>query len=270
MKNRLFRSLLVVAAFAGINGVGNAVVAQETVLEVTAASGAKMRTLISGDPSTAKANVILLTGGSGILRISGKGTIKTQSKNFLVRTRQAFASAGFVAAVVDAPKDRWKKPGLLGGFRASEEHAGDLENVARKLHEMNGKPVVVIGTSRGTVSAANLAIRDKSGSVKAVVLSSSLVKPNKKGKTLYDLELAKLKLPLLFVHNKSDKCKVTLLKDVEPLISELQKSGVAAKLILVDSSERTGRHCGGSAPHGYLGIEQDVLSRIIDWINTKI
>ena len=130
--------------------------------------------------------------------------------------------------------------------------------------------MVVIGTSRGTVSAANLALRDKSGSVKAAVLTSSLVKPNKKGKNLNDLKLNGLKLPLLFVHNKADKCKTTLLKDVKPLVGKLEKSGVNAELIVVGSKNKTGGHCGGSSPHGFLGIEQDVISQIADCIQAKI
>lgn len=268
MKNCLLRLMLIVAVFVGFDGERGTVFAQESVLEVVATSGAKLRTLLTGDPSTAKANVMLLAGGSGVLKISGKGN--TQSKNFLVRNRQSFAAAGFLAAVVDAPMDRRKKPGLLGGFRASEEHAADLEKVARKLQELNGKPVIVVGTSRGSVSAANLALRDKSGVVKAAVITSSLVKPNNRGKTLHDLALSELKLPLLFVHNKSDKCKVTLLKDVEPLFEKLRNSGVSAELIVVDSTEKTGRYCGAGSPHGYLGIEQDVISRIAGWIQSKI
>ena len=170
--------------------------AQE-VLQVKATSGAKLRMLLTGNPDTAKANVILLTGGNGVLKISGKGEIKKPTYNFLVRTRRIFAKAGFLAAVVDAPLDRRKAPGLLGGFRASAEHANDLSKVVRKLAALNGKPVFVIGTSRGTVSAANVALRDRSGNIKAAVLTSSIVEPNAKGGTINALALNALKVPVL-------------------------------------------------------------------------
>ncbi len=243
--------------------------AQE-VLQVKATSGAKLRTLLTGDTDRAKANVILLTGGNGVLKISGKGEIKKPTSNFLVRTRRLFAKAGFLVAVVDAPLDRRKAPGLLDGFRASAEHANDLSKVVRKLAALNGRPVFVIGTSRGTVSAANVALRDRSGNIKAAVLTSSIVEPNKKGMTINGLPLNALKVPVLFVHNMGDTCKVTRLSGVKPVVRKLKRNGVKAKLIIVSSTKKRGRDCGGSSPHGFLGIEQQVVDKITSWIGSLL
>jgi hypothetical protein len=259
--------VLSVVAVAIIQGLGSSQTAKaEEVLKLRAESGAKLRSLLTGDVGTAKANLILLTGGSGVLKISGKGQIKKPTDNFLVRTRELFADAGYLTAVVDAPTDRRKRPGLLGGFRASEEHARDLSKVAKELAKRNGKPVVVIGTSRGTVSAANLALRDTSGVVKAAVLTASIVKPNKRGKTLLDLPLQQVKLPLLFVHNKGDKCKVTRLKDVGPIVNDLKGKGVNTELIIVSSNKKSGKKCGGKSPHGFLGIEKQTITEIVRWL----
>lgn len=237
----------------------------EEVLYAKSTSGSKIRTLLTGNPETAKANVMLFTGGSGVLKISGKGEIKKPTRNFLVRTRQLFADAGFLAAVVDAPLDRRKPPGLLAGFRASPEHAKDLQRVAKRLQALNGKPVIAIGTSRGTVSAANLAVRDTGGFISAVVLTSSLAKQNKNGKALGSLPLDSLKVPVLFVHNKDDKCKLTLLADVKPIVNGLKKQGVKVDMIVVNSEKKAGNHCKGQSPHGFLGLEQQVIRTIIDW-----
>ena len=236
------------------------------VLQVKTASGAKMRALLTGNPKTAKANLILLTGGNGVLKISGKGEIKKPTKNFLVRTRQLFANAGFLTAVVDAPLDRRTSTGLLGGFRASTKHADDLSKVVKKLSALNAKPVIIIGTSRGTVSAANVAARDMSGNIKAAVLTSSMVRPNKKGKIITDLPLNAIKVPVLFVHNKGDTCKMTLLSGVKPVVKKLKKNSVKAELIVVSSKKKKGRDCGPNSPHGFLGLEQLVVNKISDWI----
>ncbi len=265
LKRRLVVNSLAFMLIVSVLSLSNPAAAAE-VLQVKATSGSKLRALLTGNPDTARANVILLTGGNGVLKISGKGEIKKPTDNFLVRTRQLFANAGFVAAVVDAPLDRRKAPGLLGGFRASAEHADDLGKVVKKLQALNGKPVIVIGTSRGTVSAANVAVRDTSGNVIAAVLTSSLVKPNKRGKIITDLQLNTLKVPVLFVHNKGDKCKVTLLAGVEAVVKKLKKNGVKAELIVVSSKKKTGRNCGGNSPHGFLGLEQQVVDRIAGWI----
>lgn len=233
---------------------------------MTASGGAKMRTLLTGDPSTAKANIILLAGGRGVVKISGKGEINAMKGNFLVRTRQLFADEGFLTALVDAPMDRRNKTGLLGGFRASTEHGEDLARVATKLHALNRKPVIVIGTSRGSVSAANLALRGAEGILSAAVLTSSLVKGNAKGRTIKDLPLDRIKIPVLFVHNKGDACHATLLKDVKPVVGLMKKQGVRADLIVVSSHKATSGHCRGRSPHGFLGIEKQVVDKIVGWL----
>jgi pimeloyl-ACP methyl ester carboxylesterase len=154
--------------------------AAESVLAITTQSGLKLRSLVGGDPVKARANLILLAGGSRKLVISGQGEIKRLKNNFLVRSRNAFARAGYVTAVADAPLDRRGPEGLLGGFRASVDHAADLDKLASKLSQTNSKPVIVIGTSRGIVSAANIAARNPDSNIKAVVLTSSLVGKSKK------------------------------------------------------------------------------------------
>lgn len=70
-----------------------------------------------------RAAVVLLPGGDGRLKLDGAGGINRLRNNFLVRTRTDFHDAGYVTALVDAPSDRQKKPGLLAGYRVSKVHA---------------------------------------------------------------------------------------------------------------------------------------------------
>lgn len=250
-----------------LTGIAITPAGAEDVLQIRSSSGAKLRSLLTGNPATARANIILLVGGRGMLKISGKGRIKKPTSNFLARTRQLFADAGYLTALVDAPIDRRRGAGLLGGFRASGEHGRDLSKIAKKLHAMNSKSVFVVGTSRGTVSAANLALNDSFGFVKGAVLTSSLVKPNKKGRIITDLELGKIAVPLLFVHNKGDKCKVTRLSDVKPIVKRLQRGGARVQFIVLRSDKKSGGHCRGRSPHGFFGIEAVAVNKIIEWIS---
>ncbi len=266
----LLRWLLVAVLSTGLGVNLPTPAAAGQVLQVKASSGAKLRTLLSGNPETAKANVILLTGGNGVLKISGKGEIRKPTDNFLVRTRELFVAAGFLAALVDAPMDRRAKPGLLGGFRASAEHGADLATIARDLNNLNGRPVVVVGTSRGTVSAVNLALRETGGVVAGAVLTSSITRPNKKGGTIRDLPLGRLKVPLLFVHNKGDKCKTTRLSGIAPIVDMLKQKGVKAELVVVASTRKTGKNCRGRSPHGFLGLEAQVIKTITVWIEALL
>ena len=58
-----------------------------------------------------------------------------------------------MAVVVDAPSDRQRAP-FLNGFRQTEEHAADLKATIAWARATAKVPVWLVGTSRGTQSAA--------------------------------------------------------------------------------------------------------------------
>ena len=95
----------------------------------------------------------------------------------LVRTRDDFAAHGFAVAVVDAPSDRKERKGMRGGFRNSAEHVTDIDAVTAHLKKTVRVPVWLIGTSRGTESAAYVAIHAKE-KIAGVVLTSSMTEDN--------------------------------------------------------------------------------------------
>jgi len=68
----------------------------------------------------AAATLMLLTGGAG--GIGMKDGVPT-SNNFLVRSRELFAAAGYNVAVVGKPSDRSE---LDGSFRIGDQHLADL------------------------------------------------------------------------------------------------------------------------------------------------
>lgn len=244
--------------------------AGERVLTLAASSGATMRVLLTGEADKASANLILLAGGDGRVIISATGKIRRMAKNFVVRSRGLFAAQGFLTAVPAAPSDRRERPGLLGGFRLSPEHAADLVTVAKALKTRNGKPVIVIGTSRGSISAANLAARAEKGVIAAAVLTSSVVKVKNDNPVIQDVPLEQITVPVLFVHNRADICAATRLSDVEPVVARLKKAGIAVDLILVESREIISHPCRAQSPHGFLGIEPDVVARISAWIKARL
>jgi len=100
--------------------------------------------------------VVLFAGGHGGLQIADNGQWKWGGGNFLVRSRQLFAEHDLLVAVVDAPSDR-QTPPHLSGFRQTREHVADIKAVMAWLREHVKVPVWLIGTSRGTQSAAFLA-----------------------------------------------------------------------------------------------------------------
>ena len=127
----------------------------QKVVDIPTRPGVTQRMIIIS-PANPKAAVVLFSGGLGGLQIFPNGSFKLSEKNFLVRTRQLFADQGLLVALVDAPSDR-QSPPYLGGFRQKPEHAADIKAVIAWLRQQSKVPVWLVGTSRGTVSAAFVA-----------------------------------------------------------------------------------------------------------------
>src|SRR3974390_1908930 len=94
----------------------------------------------------AKATILLLPGGEGGL---GMKDGVPMSQNFLTRSRDLFAAAGYNVAVVGKPSDH---NNLDSYFRSTDDHIADLRAVVEKLRG-SGKPVWLVGPSLGTISA---------------------------------------------------------------------------------------------------------------------
>lgn len=84
-------------------------------------------------PAAPKASVILMPGGDGHIAAGPGGSIGGLKNNQLVRTRAAYQAAGLAVLVVDAGVD----------LAAAIEYMRKIKS-----------PVTVVGTSRGTLRAA--------------------------------------------------------------------------------------------------------------------
>src|SRR5690242_12104270 len=87
--------------------------------------GQKVRALLM-QPESPVGSVILLAGGHGKLDISPSGKIGWGAKNQLVRTRAAYAKAGFAVLVPDIAPDMKTGSGVVQRYRASNAYAQDL------------------------------------------------------------------------------------------------------------------------------------------------
>ena len=255
----LFRISIYIVCYALLSSVANA--EQEGYFSVVSREGVKQPFWLI-EPDNATQCVILFPGGNGNIDIEKSG-IGIQG-NFLVRTRNQFAKRGMVVAVVDVPSDKDK----LFRFRKTAEHARDIQAVMAFIQQRHpNKPLWLVGTSRGTISAANVAARVQGNQgPHGIVLTSSVTKKSKKNlDSLEDVDLASITVPTLVVHHKDDECKVTPFDGAEGLLAEL--SAVKVKEFKsVSGGESPGKPCKGKSYHGFLGIEDNVVKLITDWI----
>ncbi|HEV7476397.1 MAG TPA: alpha/beta hydrolase [Burkholderiales bacterium] len=209
----------------------------------------------------AEAVALLYVGGGGIIRLRMEGgQPKFGANNFLPRSRGEFIRDGVLPVVMDAPSDQ--PGGLTDYYRSSGQQAADARGVLAELKKRFPQlPVFLVGTSRGTISAAFLG-RALGNEVAGVVLTSTLfVSP--RGASLAGFDYASIKAPLLFVHHREDGCEQTPYTEAHRL---------AARYPLV--SVKGGKPpesgpCDPFAPHGFWGKEPQTVDAIAGWMLNK-
>lgn len=218
-------------------------------------------------PQDPKAAVILFAGGHGGLQIFPNGSFKWGEGNFLVRTRQLFADQGFLVAVVDAPSDR-QSPPYLSGFRQRPEHVADIKAVIAWVREQAKVPVWLVGTSRGTQSAAYIATELNGPDGPDGLVLSSTILTDDKGRPVPAMALGNLHIPVLVVHHEQDGCSHCSFSDV-PVLMEKLSSVPTKQLLSFKDGENHGDPCEALSHHGFNGLEREVVAQTATWILTK-
>lgn len=213
----------------------------------------------------ASGNVILFTGGNGL--------IGATTGNFLLRTRDKFAAAGFFVVSAGAASDY--RSGLTSAIRTSAEHAEDVAALIDWLRQRNDKPVWLIGTSNGTISAAAVAARlakaDARRRPSGLVMTSTIAPPRSAvgAPMQISIDFSAIAIPTLFVHNKEDACSGSLFANL-PLVMDRFTRAPKKELIAVSGGDPpTSDACDAFSRHGYLGLEDKVIGAIIAWIKAN-
>ena len=218
------------------------------------------------------ASAVLFQGGPGTIGAAGsedRGWVRHDDA-FLSGGAGRFSELGISAAAVDAPSD---KRNLNSGFRSSIEHAQDIAGVIAFLRkETPGKPVCLVGTSNGSLSATSgAALLGEKGPDCIVLTSSVSVKTQSSivARFLHvftDADLSKIRVPVLIVHHKNDSCKHT---PYEPMLAYLKVFENSPKIdfITIEGGQDHSDSCN-RGHHQFLGIEREVTARISDWIKS--
>lgn len=210
--------------------------------------------------------VLLLPGGDGRIQFDKDGHPGRLRDDFLIRMRQAFGKAGYVTALVDAPSDRQKSPGLLAGYRTTRQHAvRDIGTIVDRLAATFRIPIFLIGTGRGAVSAANAA-RRLGEKVAGVALTAAVTKPNRKGATINAIMLDKMAIPTLFVHHVADRCEITPSYGARASFEVMQKAGIPVRWARVSGGAGSYALCTGRSRHGFWESEGQAVGHVKTWM----
>src|SRR5882724_6528611 len=170
-------------------------------------------------PNAPRASVILLPGGDGAINAGDNGDINGLKLNQLVRTRHAYAARGLAVLVADA--------------------GTDLNSAVQYMAAIK-RPVTVIGTSRGTLRAAQGIARGAKPD--ALVLTSGfLSRESGSGESVMAILGSPASLPrTLIIHHSADSCRATLPAGVEPFI---KWSGGRARVSWLSGGAENGDPC---------------------------
>jgi alpha-beta hydrolase superfamily lysophospholipase len=198
----------------------------------------------------ATATVVLFPGGSG--------QVAAVRNNFLLRITPRLVEAGLNVAVVDVPSDQ--AGGMSWNWRATADHAADIAAIVATLKARAPVPLFLVGTSNGSISAGVGAVSVGPPAVAGLVLTSAVW-----ARGMQFVAAERIRVPVLIVHNKDDGCAVSPYTGAEPFKARLA-SAPSTTLIVVSGGTSRSAPCEAMSPHGYLGLEDQVVPRIVDWI----
>lgn len=249
--------------------VFDAVASAQEIITLATRTGVTQSFFLTSVPKNLQAIVILFPGSGGSINLrTENGQAKFNQGNFLVRSRVEFVKRGVIAAIIDAPSDQQGGWGMSDEFRLGEQHLADISAVIDDLSKrFPGVSLFLVGTSRGTISAASLGSR-LGDRVVGVVLTSTMFraaprKSREPGPGLSKFEFATVKVPLLFVHHVSDQCESTPYSDAARLAEKYPLISVFG-----GSPPQSGP-CDAFSQHGYLGKESETVEQIVNWMMKK-
>ena len=228
--------------------------------------------MVHEPPGIPSALVVLIAGGQ--LNASIVGTIGSAPTNaggnFLVRSAHLFAAQGYRVLTIDRPSDYLDytlgsgSGSAYDGYRTSMEHAVDLSQLINVVNAADNLPVIIAGTSRGTISAV---AQHALGSALAISapLTSGGGTPIGTGSVLP----ASVPEPVQVSWHVLDACSVTKPADSQSLVGDFpDATGVAISGGFASASSTS--PCDADHYHGFPGIESCAVKQETDWMAVEL
>jgi hypothetical protein len=212
----------------------------------------------------ARASVILMTGGNGLLSLDPTGTITDSTGNFLIRSADLFLRHGLNVMMADATPAH--PTGLTFAIRLSAAHAAELQGFVNAASIRWGKPVWVVGTSNGSISAVTAAgFLPALAGLRGVVLTSPVTNLTLGTQPTFNLFAQRITVPTQVVWHQDDHCSFSPPAGSAGLFTQIPSTDKASLAFEHGHSVATDP-CGAFSEHGYAGIEEEVVKKIAHFI----
>lgn len=212
-------------------------------------------------PRHARGTIVMLPGGAGDVGVERDGDIR-HGENFVVRTRAMWTARGYAVLIPDAI-DRAN----LRGMRSSPQYAALIGDLVGFAHRKATGPVFLLGTSQGSIAAMNGAAHATPGSIAGIVLTESVSVMGGSHETVFSADPQLVRVPALVVANRDDRCSVAPPGAAQRIAASMSASRDVHVLMVSGGTTRSANDCGSLSPHGYFGIEAQVVDMTVRWMN---
>lgn len=226
-----------------------------------------MAVAIEPPAGPAAAWVLIFAGGHGMIDLDEAGQPRGLRGNFLIRARHHLKARGIGIVLVDAPGDQRGGEGLWP-YRMAPGHAGDIGQAVNLVRTRYKRPVWLVGTSAGTLSVANAAARlSHANRPDGIVLTSSITRTSRRRAiTVFDVALGAYTGPVLIASHEADACVITPASDSPRLLQAFAAARPKRLQMFTGGPAPQSDPCEARAPHGFLGIEGQVMGAIADFV----
>jgi pimeloyl-ACP methyl ester carboxylesterase len=223
--------------------------------------GGFQRVLYLAPVRDAKGLMIMFPGGTGELNIDKHGGVKT-ANNFVVRSSDLWRERGYGVLLIDALDHH-----SLRGKRSTAAYADVTAKIIAFARETARAPVWVLGTSQGSIAAMNAASHAGQNEIAGLILTESVSILGGSHETVFDAHPENVHVPSLIVANSDDQCKVAPPSMANAIAQSIHNAPVTV-LRVSGGMQRSQDDCGSLSPHGYYGMEDNVVDDIADWMQT--
>ncbi len=236
--------------------------------------------------SAPKALVVLIGGGNLDMSLTGNTTTgvadTTGGGNFVVRSAQLFADAGYATVAIDRPSDQPSAGSTddvadADQYRISVKHAVDILTVLKHINTEN-LDVFIAGTSRGAMSVVASNLIAAGVSLSSPVTSDTNITHLYVGKPgIANLQPSFVQRPAHVLWHQNDLCSFATPTNSQALYTSLSSITTASYdiasggvRVTVASNNVTPDVCGAFDYHGYCGIEPTAVGYITNWLNARV
>jgi pimeloyl-ACP methyl ester carboxylesterase len=238
----------------------NGVAAEDRVIKIPLEDGSRQRALYVS-PRQPRGTIVMFPGGAGDVGIERDGDIR-HDKNFVVRTRGLWVDRGYAVLIPD-----WLDRKNLRGVRRSPQYADVIRALVSFAHSQASGPVFLLGTSQGSIAAMNGAAHLGRDQIAGVVLTESVTVLGGSHETVFDAGPERVRVPALVVANRDDQCDVAPPGDASKIAAAMSNSPQVSVLHVSGGIDRSKKACGSLTPHGYYGIEREVVRKMAAWMD---